>query len=92
MSLWWLIIGALLAPVLPGYGLPVLMAALVTAAPILFFNRIRTGYPSAAVRLWIFRPFWYVQLGLPLIAAGGVLGFWPALPSATRCPRAGGGC
>lgn len=80
MGLWWLIIGALLAPVLPGYGLPVLMAALVSAAPFLFFSRIRTGYPSAAVRLWIIRPFWYVQLGLPLIAAGGALGFLAGAP------------
>jgi uncharacterized protein len=80
MSLWWLIIGALLAPLLPGYGLPVLMAALVSAAPLLFFTRIRTGYPSAAVRLWVFRPFWYVQLGLPVIAAGGALGFLAGAP------------
>jgi hypothetical protein len=33
MSLWWAILGALLAPVLPGYGLPVLVAALAAAAP-----------------------------------------------------------
>lgn len=80
MGLWWLIIGALLGPMLPGYGLPVLVAALISAAPILFYNRIRTGYPSTAVRLWIIRPFWYVQLGLPLIAAGGLLGFLIGAP------------
>lgn len=80
MGLWWLIIGALLAPVLPGYGLPVLVAALVSATPFLFFSRIRTGYPSAAVRLWVIRPFWYVQLGLPLIAAAGALGFLAGAP------------
>lgn len=80
MGLWWLIIGALLAPLLPGYGLPVLAAALVSAVPILFYSRIRSGYPSAAVRLWVFRPFWYVQLGLPLIATGGVLGFLAGAP------------
>ncbi len=80
MGLWWLIIGALLAPVLPGYGLPILIAALVSAVPLLFFSRIRTGYPSSAVRIWIIRPFWYVQLGLPLIAAGGALGFLAGAP------------
>ncbi|HEY9423002.1 MAG TPA: metallophosphoesterase [Thermoanaerobaculia bacterium] len=82
MSLWWAIIGALLVPVLPGYGLPVLLAALVAAAPMLVFGRMRTkgGYPSAAIRLWVFRPFWYVQLSLPLIAAGGVLGFLAGAP------------
>jgi uncharacterized protein len=82
MGLWWGIIGALLAPVLPGYGLPVLAAALVTAAPLLLFLRMRTagGYPSAAVRLWVFRPFLYIQLGLPMIAAGGLLGFLAGAP------------
>lgn len=80
MGLWWLIIGALLAPILPGYGLPVLIAALVSALPLLFFSRIRTGYPPATVRLWVIRPFWYIQLGLPLIAAGGALGFLAGAP------------
>jgi uncharacterized protein len=72
----------LLAPVLPGYGLPVLMAALIAAAPLLVFVRMRSRgrYPSAAIRLWVFRPFLYVLLGLPLIAAGGVLGFLAGAP------------
>lgn len=82
MTLWWGIIGALLAPLLPGYGLPVLMAALVTAAPLLVFSRMRAlgRYPSAAIRLWVFRPFLYVQLGLPMIATGGALGFLAGAP------------
>lgn len=82
MGLWWAIVGGLLAPVLPGYGLPVLGAALATAAPlrVIFRMRSRGSYPSAAVRLWVFRPFLYVQLGLPLIAAGGVLGFLAGAP------------
>jgi uncharacterized protein len=82
MGLWWAILGGFLAPVLPGYGLPVLMAALVAAAPLLVFGRMRSRgiYPSAAIRLWVFRPFWYVQLSLPLIAAGGVIGFLAGAP------------
>ena len=82
MGLWWLLIGAFLAPMLPGYGLPVLLAALLSAVPLLLFNRRRRtgGYPSAAVRVWVFRPFWYVQMGLPLIATGGVLGFLIGAP------------
>ena len=82
MSLWWAILGAFLAPVLPGHGLPILMAALVAAAPLLVFGRMRSRgiYPSAAIRLWVFRPFWYVQLSLPLIATGGVIGFLAGAP------------
>lgn len=82
MGLWWAILGGFLAPLLPGYGLPVLVAALVAAAPLLVFFRMRSRgiYPSAAIRLWVFRPFWYVQLSLPLIAAGGVIGFLAGAP------------
>jgi len=82
MGFWWLLIGAFVAPMLPGYGLPVLLAALLSAVPLLLFNRRRRtgGYPSAAVRVWVFRPFWYVQMGLPLIAIGGVLGFLIGAP------------
>lgn len=82
MGLWWAVVGAFLAPVLPGYGLPVLLAALAAAAPLLVFGRMRSRgrYPSAAVRLWVFRPFLYVQLSLPLIAAGGVIGFLAGAP------------
>ncbi len=82
MGLWWAIVGAFVAPVLPGHGLPVLVAALVAASPLLVFSRLRSRgiYPSAAIRLWVFRPFWYVQLSLPLIAAGGVIGFLAGAP------------
>ena len=90
MALWWAILGAFLAPVLPGYGLPILMAALVAAAPLLVFGRMRSRgiYPSAAIRLWVFRPFWYVQLSLPLIAAGGVIGFLAGAPFGVAAPAA----
>jgi len=82
MSLWWAILGAFLAPLLPGHGLPVLAAALVAAAPLVIFTQMRSRgiYPSVAIRLWVFRPFWYVQLSLPLIATAGVIGFLAGAP------------
>jgi predicted MPP superfamily phosphohydrolase len=81
MSAWWLIIGLLLAPVLPGHWLPVLLTALLAALPLLVYGRGLAGaYPSAAMRLLVFRPFWYIQLGLPLIASGGVIGFLAGAP------------
>jgi uncharacterized protein len=73
---WWLVIGLAIAPVLPGGWLAVLALALVGLSPIVPFVRgfMRGGYPSAARRLFVIRPFWYVQLTLPVVAAGVVLG------------------
>ncbi len=82
MALWWSIIGALLAPVLPGGWLPVLALALLAAAPTIPLARSFGGraYPSARMRLWAFRPFWYVLLSLPLVAAAGLIGVLLGLP------------
>lgn len=75
-TVWWLVIGLAVAPVLPGGWLVVLALALLGLAPIGPFIRgfLRGAYPSAARRLFVIRPFWYVQLGLPILAAGAVLG------------------
>jgi predicted MPP superfamily phosphohydrolase len=74
-SVWWLIIGALVAPVLPGRWTTIVLAMLAATAPLLILvRRFRGDYPSAAVRLWVFRPFWYVQLAAPLMALAGVAG------------------
>ena len=79
---WWLLLGALLAPTLPGHWLTlVLAAALFGLVPLLFLGRSLTGtYPSKAVRLMVFRPFWYSQLIVPLMSLAGVLGFLVAAP------------
>ena len=37
-------------------------------------------YPGAAFRLLVVRPFWYVQLLLPVVAAAGLLGIVAGLP------------
>lgn len=76
MAIWWGIIGALLAPVIPGGWLTVVALALVASAPLL---RVIAGftkqhYPSAFERVWIMRPFWYLQIALPVLGVSGVVG------------------
>jgi predicted MPP superfamily phosphohydrolase len=82
MTVWWSIIGALVAPVVPGGWLSVVAFALVASAPLL---RVMAGftkqhYPGAFERVWIMRPFWYLQIALPVLGTAGVLGTlagWP---------------
>ena len=78
-SVWWLIIGALIAPLVPGHWLTIAVAVLLSVAPLLvILERFSGTYASAATRIWIFRPFLYIQLGTPLVAltaaAGTILG------------------
>lgn len=56
--------------------LAAVLIALYFTAPLIAFLRWRGWpfYPGAAFRLFIVRPFWYAQLMLPLVAAGGLLG------------------
>ncbi|MDQ3488978.1 MAG: metallophosphoesterase [Acidobacteriota bacterium] len=78
---WWLIIGAFIAGALPGGWLTILSIVGVIIVPlIVLVQRFRGAYPSAFTRLFIFRPFWYVQLASPLVAIGGVAGFLTGLP------------
>ncbi len=79
---WWLVLGLLLRPVLPGGWLTVLGAAILCTAPLLGMIRSRTGggYPSALKRLLVVHPFWYVQLFLPLLAISGLIGALAGLP------------
>src|SRR5438128_742098 len=54
-------------------SLTVLLAA-YTTVPLLAFIAWRGWpfYPGAAFRLLVVRPFWYTQLLLPLVSAGGL--------------------
>ena len=80
-STWWLIIGALLAPVIPGGWISVLAAILLATAPLLVLvQRFNGAYPSKLTRVWVFRPFWYVQLASLLMACAGVVGFLAGAP------------
>jgi predicted MPP superfamily phosphohydrolase len=75
-SFGWLVLGAFFAPVLPGGAATVLAAALLASAPMLVLLRgfTRPAYPRRVVRLFVLRPFWYVQLLLPLTTIGAVTG------------------
>ena len=78
---WWLIIGGLVAPVVPGGWITVLAAILVAAAPlVVLVQRFNGVYPSAFTRLWVFRPFWYLQLASLLMAWAGIAGFLAGAP------------
>ncbi|MQA89796.1 MAG: metallophosphoesterase [Gemmatimonas sp.] len=67
---------------LPGGWRAIPALALVVLLPLWALLRGFGGnaYPSAATRVWLLRPFWYAQLFLPLLAAGGLLGLIGGLP------------
>jgi len=78
---WWGIVGALLAPVMPGRWAGALALAVVTSLPLgMFLLRGRGKYPGAAFRLLVARPFWYVQLALPVVGTAGAVGALAGLP------------
>jgi len=72
----WGVLGWLFAPVLPGGWLAVLAMGILLLAPAAVLVRGFGGgaYPSAFTRVWVFRPFWYGQLSLLLLAPAGVAG------------------
>jgi predicted MPP superfamily phosphohydrolase len=75
-ALCWSVVGALVAPVVTGGLATVAGVAALTLLPLVAIARsIGSGrYPSAAMRLVVFRFFWYAQLLLPLVAIAGLLG------------------
>lgn len=78
----WLVVGGLLAPVLPGGWHAVLLVAVLLLLPVGVLARGLGGaaYPSALTRIVVFRPFWYGQLFLPLLAGAGLVGMLGGLP------------
>lgn len=78
----WSVIGVLYATMIPGGWVSVLVLAVLLLLPLipLATGIAGRGYPSPAVRLWLYRPFWYTQLFLPLLASAGVLGLVAGLP------------
>ena len=78
----WLVVGGLIASVLPGGWRTVLVVAILAFLPFLVLLRGLGGdaYPSAFVRIWVLRPFWYAQLALLLLALSGLAGMLAGLP------------
>lgn len=86
----WLVLGGLFAPVLPGGWRAVLALMLLMLVPLVVLAQGLGGsaYPSAATRIWVFRPFWYSQLALLMLALAGLAGLVVGLPFAA--PRSVG--
>jgi predicted MPP superfamily phosphohydrolase len=85
LSACWLIVGASVAPLLPGGGWTATAAwAVLTVLPIALFivARSRGWYPGGLVRLFVFRPLWYAQLFILPLAVAEVLGWIAGLPFA----------
>ena len=78
----WGTLGILASGLLPGAAAVVVALAIYTTLPLIAFMRWRGWpfYPGKAFRLLVVRPFWYAQLILPLVAAGGLLGLIAGSP------------
>jgi predicted MPP superfamily phosphohydrolase len=79
----WTVVGALAAPALPGgWRLPLAAWVLLTLVPLGTFISTRAlgFYPGASVRVWVFRPLWYAQLFVVVLAPLGPLGALVGLP------------
>lgn len=79
----WAVVGLLLAPALPGGGGTAVLAwALLTLLPLGVFigTRLRGAYAGAIVRLLVFRPLWYAQFFVLLLAPVGAVAALAGLP------------
>jgi len=78
----WLLVGTLLHPLVPGGFGTVGVAWALSIVPLFVFlrNLMRGHHPAARVRLLIFRPFWYTQLLMLLLALVGGVAALLALP------------
>lgn len=78
----WLLVAAHVAPMVPGGWMAVAALWALSVIPVFVLVRnLATGrYPSAATRLWLFRPFWYTQLlmlALAVLTSIVFLVSWP---------------
>ncbi|MEP6991218.1 MAG: metallophosphoesterase [bacterium] len=82
LAVAWGTLGVLTSGLFPGAAVAVAALAAYTTLPLVAFVRWRGWpfYPGKAFRLLVVRPFWYVQLTLPIIAAAGLLGLVAGAP------------
>ena len=79
----WLVVAVLLGPLVPGGAATVVLVyALLTEIPLGVFilTRLLGLYAGAALRLLVFRPLWYAQFCVLLLAPLGVAGALAGLP------------
>jgi predicted MPP superfamily phosphohydrolase len=79
----WTIVGALIAPLVPGDAFTVMLGfVLLTLVPLTVFilTRMLGRYAGAAMRLLVFRPLWYAQFSALLLAPAGAVGALAGLP------------
>ncbi|HEY8176558.1 MAG TPA: metallophosphoesterase [Gemmatimonadaceae bacterium] len=81
-ALSWLLVGTFIHDLIPGGWRTAIIAWAVSVAPLfLLIRNIATGrYPSAIVRLFAFRLFWYAQLLMLPLALASAAAALLALP------------
>lgn len=81
-ALSWLLVAVHVAPVVPGRWTTVALLWALSVLPVFVLVRHFTTkrYPSAATRLWMFRPFWYTQLLMLALALLATSAFVVAFP------------
>jgi len=78
----WLLVGAFVVNDVPGGWRTLALLWALSVAPMVPFmgNLLRHGYPSAFMRRWVFRIFWYSQLNVLMLVPVTVAGFLVGLP------------
>lgn len=77
LALCWTSVGLLLSPIVPGHTATVVGAALALGAlPFATLATVMTRglYPGPALRILVFRPFWYAQFFVVLLTPVGLVG------------------
>jgi hypothetical protein len=73
----WMLVGVFVVGDLPGGWRTLALLWTLSVAPLIPFvgNLLRHGYPSAFLRTWIYRIFWYTQLNVLVLVPVTVAAF-----------------